>query len=73
MTKKLICGLLTLALLSGIGYAAAKEVPMRGNGSGNITSATPSGPTVLTITAAGGGEATHLGRFTKRRTDHTQH
>jgi len=64
MNKKLISVLFTFALLSGIGYAAAKTVPMRGYGSGIITSATP-GPTGVAITATGGGEATHLGKFTR--------
>ena len=65
MNKRIICGLLTFALLAGIGYAAAKEVPMRGNGSGIITSATP-GQGGLVITATGEGEATHLGKFTRQ-------
>ena len=37
---------------------------MKGSGSGVITSLTP-GPNGVAITAAGGGEATHLGKFTR--------
>lgn len=65
MKKRFIYGLLVLALLSGIGQAAPlKELPMRGDGNGVITGATP-GPTGVTITVVGEGEATHLGKFTR--------
>lgn len=64
MKKRLISGLLALSLLACIAQAAAKVVPMKGSGSGIITLATP-GPTGVAITATGGGEATHLGKFTR--------
>lgn len=65
MKKRFIYGLSVLVLLSVIGHAGAlKELPMRGNGTGVITGATP-GPTGVTITASGEGEATHLGKFTR--------
>ena len=65
MKNRLIHGVLAMVLLSMIGQAAVlKEVPMRGNGSGVITGATP-GPTGVAITAIGDGEATHLGKFTR--------
>ena len=55
-------------ILSSTGVFAlsliAKEVPMKGSGSGQITSFTP-GPNGVAITAEGSGEATHLGRFTR--------
>src|SRR5215211_7941904 len=66
MKKQLICGLLALVLLSVIGQAAPKEVPMKGSGSGMITAAAPTGnPNELAISAYGEGEATLLGRFTR--------
>lgn len=65
MKKKLITGLCALALLSFITLTTpAKEVPMKGGGSGLITSLTP-GPNGVAITASGAGEATHLGKFTR--------
>ena len=65
MKKRLISGLGALALLACITQAtAAKDVPMKGSGSGNITSVTP-GPNGVEITAVGQGEATHLGKFTR--------
>ncbi|HVF29558.1 MAG TPA: hypothetical protein VNA22_01260 [Pyrinomonadaceae bacterium] len=48
----------------GAGSPATKEVPMKGSGSGQITSFNP-GPNGVAITAEGAGEATHLGRFTR--------
>ena len=65
MTKRFISGLLALVLLGCITQStAAKDVPMRGSGSGMITSLTP-GPNGVEITAVGEGEATHLGKFTR--------
>jgi hypothetical protein len=65
MKKRLISGLCALALLGCITQAtAAKEVPMKGDGSGMITSVTP-GPNGVEITARGEGEATHLGKLTR--------
>ena len=65
MKKRSIGGFIALALLACITQAATlKEVPMRGNGSGQITSQTP-GPNGVAITAVGEGEATHLGKFTR--------
>ena len=56
-----MCSLLVVA-----GGAAAKEVPMKGSGAGQITTVGP-GPTpgTVSITATGSGEATHLGKFTR--------
>ena len=65
MKKRLISGLLAVALLSCITHsAAAKDLPMKGSGSGNVTSVTP-GPNGVVITAVGEGEATHLAKFTR--------
>ena len=65
MKKQLISGLTALALLACMTQAtAAKDVPMKGGGSGMITSLTP-GPNGVEITAVGGGEATQLGKFTR--------
>ena len=66
MNKRLISGFLMLSLLVLAGHAAMKEVPMKGRGAGQITGMGP-GPTsdTVAITAAGGGEATHLGKFTR--------
>jgi hypothetical protein len=61
MKNRSISGLLALVLFACITQAAAvKEVPMKGNGTGQITG--QNGPE---ITAVGGGEATHLGKFTR--------
>jgi len=57
-------GLLALTLLSIIGQAALKDVPMKGSGSGMITAAVP-GPNGVEISAIGEGHATHLGKFTR--------
>ena len=66
MKIKLISVLTALVLLSVTGQAAMlKEVPMKGNGSGAITGVTP-GPNGLDIVTAGEGEATYLGRYTRR-------
>jgi hypothetical protein len=64
MKNRVICGIIAFALLSTIGQAAAKEVPMKGSGSGMITAAVP-GPNGVEISAVGDGEATHLGKFTR--------
>ena len=61
MKKRSISGLFALVLLVCITQAATvKEVPMRGNGSGQIT-----GQNGAVITAIGQGEATQLGKFTR--------
>ena len=61
MKKRSISGLFALVLLACITQAATvKVVPMRGNGSGQIT-----GQNDAVITAIGQGEATHLGKFTR--------
>jgi hypothetical protein len=61
MKKRSISGLLALVLLACVTQAATvKEVPMKGDGSGQIT-----GQTGAVITAIGQGEATHLGKFTR--------
>lgn len=61
MKKRSISGLLALVLLACITQAATvKEVPMKGNGSGQIT-----GQNGAVITAIGSGEATQLGKFTR--------
>lgn len=61
MKKRSISGLLALVLLACITQAATvKEVPMKGNGSGQIT-----GQNGAEITAVGHGEATQLGKFTR--------
>lgn len=52
------------AVSIGATSAGAKEVPMRGSGTGQITGMTP-GPTGVSITATGEGVATHLGKFTR--------
>ena len=64
--KKIISAFLMLSLLVVAGQAALKEVPMKGNGNGQITGMGP-GPTpgTVSLTATGAGEATHLGRFTR--------
>jgi hypothetical protein len=65
MKKRLISGLLALALFACITQGtAAKELPMKGSGSGIITSLTP-GPNGVEITAVGTGDATYLGKFTR--------
>ena len=62
MKKRSISGLLALVLLAGIAQAATvKEVPMKGSGNGQIT-----GQNGAVITAIGEGEATHLGKFTRK-------
>lgn len=65
MKTKLICALWTVALLTTIGIAAAKELPMKGQGTGVITGPPTPGPDGLHISAIGQGEATHLGTFTR--------
>ncbi len=66
MKTRLISGLCALALLACITQAtAAKAVPMKGDGSGVITSMTP-GQNGLEIASVGEGEATRLGRFTRQ-------
>ena len=61
----LLCMALAIGAVSmGASSARAKEVPMRGSGTGQITGMT-GGPTGVTITATGEGEATHLGKFTR--------
>ena len=61
MKKRSISGLFALVLLACITQAATlKEVPMKGNGSGQIT-----GQNGAVITAIGQGEATQLGKFTR--------
>lgn len=66
MKKRLISGFLMLSLLVLAGHAAIKEVPMKGRGAGQVTTMGP-GPTqdTVALTAVGGGEATHLGKFTR--------
>ena len=64
MKRRIISGLWAIAMLVCIVQAAAKAVPMKGNGNGVITAAAP-GPGGLEITAIGDGEATHLGKFTR--------
>ncbi|MEP7148358.1 MAG: hypothetical protein ABI857_05690 [Acidobacteriota bacterium] len=64
MKIRLTSTVLAMAIFSVIGQAALKEVPIRGNGSGNITGVT-AGPAGVAITAIGNGVATHLGRFNR--------
>src|SRR5688572_5523034 len=65
MKIRLISGLLAIALLVSVADATAKEVPMKGSGSGIITALTP-GPSGVEITAVGDGEATQLGKFSRQ-------
>jgi hypothetical protein len=65
MKRLLICGIQVLALLSVIGQAATNDVPMKGSGSGIITGVIPGPEPLVTISAHGEGEATHLGKFTR--------
>lgn len=60
MKKRLIYGLLALTLLTGVGMAAPRSVPLRGAGYGMITAANPP-----TLSGVGTGVATVLGRFTR--------
>ena len=61
MKKRSISGLLAVVLLACITQAATvKDVPMKGNGTGQIT-----GQNGAVITAIGSGEATQLGNFTR--------
>lgn len=64
LTAAITISLVMIALVCQTSLALTKEVPMRGAGAGQVTSLTP-GPTGVTITAVGSGEATHLGRFTR--------
>jgi hypothetical protein len=56
--------LMFASILVTTAAALTKETPMRGVGAGQITSVTP-GPNGVSITAAGSGVATHLGKFTR--------
>ena len=61
MKKRSISGLLAVVLLACITQAATvKDVPMKGNGTGQIT-----GQNGAVITAIGSGESTQLGNFTR--------
>src|SRR5437870_13575853 len=57
---------LILALWAGaVVPVLAADVPFKGNFSGQAISAVPTGePGVLLVTTVGGGQATHLGKFT---------
>ena len=66
MKKRVMCGVLTLTLLSVIGQAAGyKEVPLKGSGTGMITSFVPQQNGTVAITVIGSGESTLLGKFTR--------
>lgn len=66
MKRRSISGLLALALFACLTQAATvRGVPMKGSGSGTITALVPGPEPLVTISAQGEGEATHLGKFTR--------
>lgn len=66
MLRRLFQGVMALfAALTLSNVAAAHDVPFKGIWSGKTVSAVPTDePGVLLVTTAGGGHATHLGKFT---------
>lgn len=66
MNRQRLASCLALALVtvfSCVAQAAAKEVPFKGTLDGEVT-VTPVNPPIFFVDIEGGGNATHLGKFT---------
>jgi CBS domain-containing protein len=61
---RMIAALVAASVISAAPVAAGEMVPFRGTWTGQTDSATFIAPDIVLVVASGGGEGTHLGRFT---------